>query len=76
MPKALIEQCHNNLERAVQFGKTTNESNTNNHFWNLLNENPCRGTKNEPFTPYGILKNLREVDIGLWENKRQKRFTR
>ncbi len=38
MSKVLIEQYYNNLDRAVQFGKTKNESSVKYHFWNLLND--------------------------------------
>ena len=81
MSKILIQQYYNNLERAVQFGKTTNESSVKYHFWNLLNEYArkqnyevvteasCVGTKGKRVVPDGILKNLFGLDIGLWESK-------
>jgi predicted helicase len=81
MSKTLIQQYYNNLERAVQFGKTTNESSVKYHFWNLLNgyarkqnyevvtEASCVGTKGKRVVPDGILKNLFGLDIGLWESK-------
>jgi predicted helicase len=81
MSKVLIQQYYNNLDRAVQFGKTTNESSVKYHFWNLLNdyarkqnyevvtEAACVGTKGKSVRPDGILKNLFGLDIGLWESK-------
>ncbi len=81
MSKVLIQQYYNNLERAVQFGRTTNESSVKYHFWNLLNdyarkqnyevvtEASCIGTKGKTVRPDGILKNLFGLDIGLWESK-------
>lgn len=81
MSKTLIQHYYNNLERAVQFGKTTNESSVKYHFWNLLNdyarkqnyevvtEASCVGTKGKRVVPDGILKNLFGLDIGLWESK-------
>lgn len=35
----LINQYYTHLDRAIQFGKSKNETNIRYHFWNLLNEN-------------------------------------
>lgn len=79
-----INQYYNNLNRAVQFGKSTNETAIRNHFWILLNEYArkqnyevvtevsCMGTKGKKVYPDGIVKNLFGLDIGLWESKDEK----
>jgi predicted helicase len=84
MSKVLINQYYNYLDRAIQFGKSTNEQSIRNHFWNLLNdyarksnyevvtEVSCQGTKGAKVRPNGILKNLFGLDIGLWESKDEK----
>jgi len=84
MSKQLINQYYNNLDRAVQFGKSTNETAMRNHFWVLLNEYArkqnyelvtevsCLGTKGKKVYPDGIIKNLFGLDIGLWESKDEK----
>jgi len=84
MSKVLIHQYYNNLDRAVQFGKSKNEQSIRNHFWNLLNdyarkqnfelvaEVACMGTKGKKVYPDGIVKNLFGLDIGLWESKDEK----
>jgi predicted helicase len=84
MSKVLINQYYNNLDRAVQFGKSTNEQSIRSHFWNLLNdyarkqnfevvaEAACMGTKGKKVWPDGIVKNLFGLDIGLWESKDEK----
>ena len=84
MSKILIHQYYNNLDRAVQFGKSLNEQSIRNHFWNLLNEYArkqnyevvtevtCMGTKGKKVYPDGIIKNLFGLDIGLWESKDEK----
>ena len=84
MSKALINQYYNNLDRAIQFGKSTNETAIRNNFWALLNtyapkynyelvpEVWCQGTKGKKVKPDGIVKNLFGLDIGLWESKDQK----
>ncbi len=84
MSKLLINQYYNNLERAVQFGKSLNEQSVRNHFWSLLNEYArkhnyevvpevaCMGTKGRKVHPDGIVKNLFGLDIGLWESKDEK----
>jgi predicted helicase len=84
MSKQLINQYYNNLDRAIQFGKSTNETAIRNHFWILLNEYArkqnyevvteisCQGTKGKKVYPDGIVKNLFGLDIGLWESKDEK----
>ena len=84
MSKALINQYYNNLDRAIQFGKSTNETAIRNHFWVLLNDYArrqnyevvtevwCQGTKGRKVKPDGIVKNLFGLDIGLWESKDEK----
>lgn len=84
MSRVLINQYYNNLDRAIQFGKSTNEQAVRNHFWYLLNEYahklnyevipevPCVGTRGKKVYPDGIVKNLFGLDIGLWESKDEK----
>jgi len=84
MSHILINQYYNNLDRALQFGKTTNEQSVRNHFWHLLNDYArkqnyevipevfCMGTKGKKVYPDGIVKNLFGLDIGLWESKDEK----
>jgi len=84
MSRVLINQYYNNLDRAIQFGKSTNEQSVRNHFWSLLNEYArkqnyeviaevyCNGTKGKKVYPDGIVKNLFGLDIGLWESKDEK----
>ena len=84
MSKVLINQYYNNIDRAIQFGKSTNEQAIRNSFWYLLNdyarkndyevipEVPCMGTKGKKVYPDGIVKNLFGLDIGLWESKDEK----
>ncbi len=84
MSKQLIHQYYNNLDRAIQFGKSTNETAIRNHFWILLNEYAhkqnyevvtevwCQGTKGKKVRPDGIVRNLFGLDIGLWESKDEK----
>jgi predicted helicase len=84
MSKVLINQYYNNLDRAIQFGKSTNEQAVRSHFWYLLNdyahknyyevipEVTCMGTKGKKVQPDGIVKNLFGLDIGLWESKDEK----
>lgn len=38
MSKISINQYYNNVDRAVQFGKSKNEQTIRNYFWNLLND--------------------------------------
>lgn len=84
MSKVLINQYYSNLDKAVQFGKSMNETSIRNYFWNLLNdyahkhhyemitEVSCRGTKGKAVRPDGILKNAFGLDVGLWESKDEK----
>ncbi|MEZ4526409.1 MAG: hypothetical protein R2941_10870 [Desulfobacterales bacterium] len=84
MSKVLIHQYYNNLERAVQFGKSRNEQSIRNPFRMLLNEYArkqnyevvpelcCEGTIGKKVKPDGIVKNLFGLDIGLWESKDEK----
>ncbi|MFA7420850.1 MAG: type ISP restriction/modification enzyme [Melioribacteraceae bacterium] len=84
MSRVLINQYYNNLDRAIQFGKSTNEQSVRNQFWLLLNEYArkqnyevipevfCLGTKGKKVYPDGIVKNLFGLDIGLWESKDEK----
>lgn len=84
MSRILINQYYTNLDRAIQFGKSTNEQSIRNYFWNLLNEYAhklnyevvtevtCLSTKGTKVRPDGIVKNLFGLDIGLWESKDEK----
>ena len=84
MTRILINQYYTNLERAKQFGKSTNEQSIRNYFWNLLNdyarkqnyevitEVTCQGTLGKKVRPDGILRNSFGLDIGLWESKDEK----
>lgn len=84
MSKVSINQYYTNLDRAIQFGKSKNETTIRNYFWILLNdyarnlnyevvtEVACFGTKGKKVYPDGILKNLFGLDIGLWESKDEK----
>lgn len=84
MSRILINQYYTNLDRAKQFGKSTNEQSIRNYFWNLLNEYArkqnyevvtevaCQGTLGKKVRPDGIIKNLFGLDIGLWESKDEK----
>ena len=38
MSKLLINQYYQNLDRTLQYGKSTNEQSIRNHFWSLLND--------------------------------------
>jgi len=84
MSRILINQYYSNLDRAKQFGKSTNEQSIRNYFWNLLNEYAhklnyevvtevtCQGTLGKKVRPDGIVKNLFGLDIALWESKDEK----
>lgn len=84
MAKVLINQYYTNLDRAIQVGKSTNEQSVRNYYWNLLNsytwkqnyevipEVFCIGTKGGKVYHDGIVKNIFEFDIGLWESKYEK----
>jgi len=80
----LINQYYNNVDRALQFGKSKNETAIRNHFWTLINsyardknlelvpEVWCQGTIGKKVKPDGILKNLWGLDVGYWESKDEK----
>lgn len=84
MSKTSINQYYSSLDRAIQFGRSKNETSIRNYFWILLNdyarrlnyevvtEISCLGTKGKKVYPDGILKNLFGLDIGLWESKDEK----
>jgi predicted helicase len=84
MSRVLINQYYNNLDRAIQFGKSTNEQSVRMSFWILLNDYArkqnyevipevfCIGTNGKKVYPDGIVKNLFGLDIGLWESKDEK----
>ena len=84
MSKLLINQYYQNLDRTLQYGKSTNEQSIRNHFWSLLNEYarkynyevipeiPVMGTKGKKVYPDGTAKNLWGLDIGYWESKDEK----
>lgn len=84
MSKHLINQYYNQLDRAVRFGKSTNEESIKSYFWMLMNdyahkhnfevvrEVSCQGTKGRKVRPDGILKNLWGLDVGYWESKDEK----
>ena len=84
MSKHLINQYYNQLDRAIQFGKTNNEESIKSYFWMLMNdyahkhnfevvrEVSCQGTKGRKVRPDGILKNLWGLDVGYWESKDEK----
>ena len=38
MSKILINEYYQNLDRTLQYGKSTNEQCIRNHFWHLLND--------------------------------------
>lgn len=84
MSKVLINQYYSNLDRALQFGKSSNEDAIKSYFWMLLNEYAhknnyevvrevyCMGTRGSKVKPDGILKNIWGLDIGYWESKDEK----
>lgn len=81
MSRTLINQYYNNIDRALQYGKSKNETAVRNYFWMLLNhyakdnnyevipEVSTMGTKGSKIYPDGIVKNLWGLDVGLWESK-------
>ncbi len=81
MSKILINKYYQNLERAMTYGKSSNEMSIRNHFWTLLNEYAHEynyevvpevkvlGTKGKTVTPDGVVRNLWGLDVGLWESK-------
>lgn len=84
MSKVLINRYYTNLDRALQFGKSSNEDAIKSYFWLLLNEYAhknnfevvrevyCMGTRGSKVKPDGILKNLWALDVGYWESKDEK----
>lgn len=84
MSTVLINQYYQNLDRTLQYGKSSNEQAIRNHFWFLLNsyardynyevvpEVPVMGTKGKKVYPDGTVKNLWGLDIGFWESKDEK----
>lgn len=84
MSHPIINQYYNNLDRALQFGKSSNEQSVRNHFWFLLNDYArklnyevipevyCFGTTGKKVYPDGIVKNAFGLDVGLWESKDEK----
>jgi len=83
MSKLLINKYYTDLDRALQFGKSKNETSIRIPFFNLLNEyarklnyelSPelsIKGTQDKFVRPDGIVKSLGFV-IGLWESKDEK----
>ena len=81
MSKLLINKYYTSLERAIQFGKSKNETSIRIPFLNLLNEYArklnyevvpevnCMGTNGKQVRPDGILKTLFGHSLGLWESK-------
>ncbi len=81
MSRTLIYQYYNSIDRALQYGKSKNETAVRNYFWMLLNhyakdnnyevipEVSTMGTKGLKVYPDGIVKNLWGLDVGLWESK-------
>lgn len=84
MSKLAINQYYQNIDRAIQFGKSRNEQSIRTPFLNLLNEYARKlnyevvaevsvmGTKGAKVRPDGVVKNLWGLDIGLWESKDEK----
>ena len=76
MSHILINQYYTNLDRAKQFGKSTNEQSIRNYFWNLLNdyahkqnyevvtEVTCQGTLGKKVTTVSVetMKVIREME--------------
>jgi hypothetical protein len=74
MSKILIDQYYQNLDRTLQYGKSSNETSIRNHFWNLLNayshklnyelitEVAVMGTRGKKVYPDGVVKNLCVLD--------------
>ncbi|MEI6822588.1 MAG: type ISP restriction/modification enzyme, partial [Bacteroidota bacterium] len=83
MSKLLINKYYTDLDRALQFSKSKNETSIRIPFFNLLNEyarklnyelSPelsIKGTQDKFVRPDGIVKSLGFV-IGLWESKDEK----
>ena len=77
MPHPLIDKYHNDLARALQHGKSSNEQSVRNYFWQLLNEYARKlnyevvpevsimGTHGVKVRPDGALKNSWGLDLGI-----------
>ncbi len=84
MSKLLINKYYTDLDRALQFAKSKNETSVRHPFLNLLNEyarklnyelSPevyCMGTLGRTVKPDGIIRNYNGLDVGLWESKDEK----
>lgn len=84
MSKILINQYYQDIDRTLQYGRSSNEQAIRNHFWVLLNsyarkfnyevvpEVAVMGTKGKIVHPDGTVKNLWGLDIGFWESKDEK----
>ncbi|MCB0795840.1 MAG: N-6 DNA methylase, partial [Flavobacteriales bacterium] len=81
MPYPLIDRYHNDLAKALQFGKSTNEQSVRGYFWILLNEYARKqnfevvlekrilGTHGVQVQPDGALQNSWGLTLGIWESK-------
>jgi predicted helicase len=84
MSKIAIHQYYQNVDRTLQFGKSTNEQSVRFCFQTLLNEYARKynyevvseisflGEKGKTIRPDGVVKNLWGLDIGYWETKDEK----
>lgn len=84
MSKLWINDYYQEVERAINFGKSTNELSIRSSFLLLLNkyarkldyevvpELSIMGTRGKKVTPDGAVKNRWSLDIGLWESKDEK----
>ena len=84
MSKVSINQYYSQFDKAIQFGKSRNETSIRNYFWILLNEYArkqhyevipelrVKGTLGKEVQPDGVVKNNFYLDIGLWESKDEK----
>ncbi|MCB9194220.1 MAG: N-6 DNA methylase [Flavobacteriales bacterium] len=81
MSHPLIDRYHNDLAKALQFGKSTNEQSVRGYFWILLNEYARKqnfevvlekrilGTHGVQVQPDGALQNSWGLTLGIWESK-------
>jgi predicted helicase len=81
MSKIAIHQYYQNLDRTLQFGKSTNEQSIRHNFLALLNDYARKynyevvpeisilGTTGKKIRPDAVVKNLWGLDIGYWESK-------
>lgn len=84
MSRVLINKYYNNIDRAIQHGKSRNETAVRNYFWMLLNEYAqeknyevipevaALGTNGVKVYPDGIVKTHWGLDVGCWESKDEK----